>query len=299
MAIVNVRGRLAVAVILLAGALSAADSVATQQPSLSDLLKLAGDYHAEYGSRVSGTSLEEQYQLINITGDRMRPPVRIASDVILVNANDGVAALRDIFAIDTKPTRERTPRIVSLLASPSATLKDWATVVRMPSENAVYFALDIIVKVNDPVTAMRFIATAAQAGLKYKLDGKKKINGVETIGIGFEEPSGQHKKYLLGTRRNGQASGRIWVDPATGAIHQTELWVDSKGESANVTVKFAPHKGLNLILPASTSETYEERELSSAPGSPPDSIAWHHTFQASATYSKATYTPIDLRKLKK
>jgi hypothetical protein len=89
------------------------------------------------------------------------------------------------------------------------------------------------------------------------------------------------------------------VDPATGAIHQTELWVDSKGESANVTVKFEPHKGLNLILPVSTSETYEERELSSAPGSSPDSIAWHQTFQASAKYSNATYQKIDLRTLKR
>lgn len=294
-------GRLAVAVIVLAGALSAANAASTQpQPSLPDLLKLVGDYHAEYGDNVSGTTLEEQYQLINITGDRMRSPVRISSDVVLVNANDGVAALRDIFAIDAKPTREHTPRITSLLASPAATLKDWATVVRIPSENAVFFAIDIIVKVNEPVTAMRFIAYSAQARLKYKLDGKKKINGVQTVGVGFDEPAARDRKYLLGTRRNGRASGRIWVDPANGAIHQTELWVESKGESANVTVKFAPHPELNLILPVATTETYEERELSSAPGASAGSgVAWHNTFQASAKYSNATYQRIDLRKLKR
>ena len=82
-------------------------------------------------------------------------------------------------------------------------------------------------------------------------------------------------------------------------MHQTELWVESKGESANVTVKFERNAGLNLILPASTTETYEERELSSAPGTPPDTIAWHHTFQASARYSNATYQKIDLRTLKR
>ena len=277
---------------------------AEQAPSLPDLLKLAGDYHADYANRVSGVTLEEQYQLIDVTGGKMQAVTRIGSDVVFVNLNGGVAALRDPFSVDTKALRERTPRITALLARPEATVKDWDTVIRFPGEGTAYFGLDITLKVNEPTTALRFIATGAQPGLKYKLEGKKKINNVETIGIGFEEVAGQDTKYVLGTRSNARATGRLWVDPATGAVHQTELWVESKAESATVSVKYAPYPAVNLVLPSETTETYEERQAASGPrdltrGVDSGRGSGRVSFQASAKYSKPTYSPIDLRTLKK
>lgn len=275
---------------------------AAQAPDLQNLLKLAGEYHASYVHRVSGVTLEEQYQLLNVTGGKMQSNVRISSEVVLVNANAGLAALRDVFSLDTRPTRPRDARITSLLSSPTATMNDWNAVNRFTQEGAIHFALDIIVKVNEPTRALRFIALAEQPSLKYKLDGKKKINGVEVIGLGFEETTGQDKKYVLGTRRNGRAFGRIWVDPASGAIHETELWVESKGESASAKVKYAPHAGLNLILPTETTEKYDEREFG---GDVRDfrgagvSEVSSQSFQASARYSNPTYHPIDLGKLRK
>jgi len=278
---------------------------ARQAPNLQDVLKLAGEYHTGYVQRVSGAALEEQYQLIDVTGGKMQAVTRIASDVVFVNLNGGVTALRDVFSIDTKPLRPRAPRITALLAAPATpTLKDWETVIRYPTQGSVYFALDIILKVNEPTTALRFIAPSVQDILKYKLDGKKKINSVETVGLSFDEPAAQEKKYLLGTRTNARASGRFWVDPATGAVHQTELWVESKGESANITVKYAAHPALNLILPAETTETYEEREAATGPRDDARAAGGGQSgsrisFQASAKYSKPTYAAIDLRTLKR
>lgn len=215
----NLAPRLVVALALSAGTLHAAP--ANQAPSLAEVLDRVGRYHAEYSSKVSGVTLEEQYVLTNLTGGKMQSNVRIASDVVLVNANGGLAALRDVFAVDTRPTRDRTPRITTLLSNPDATMKDWGTVTRFPQEGAFHFVLDIIVKVNEPTSAIRFVSLARQPDLKYKLDGKKKINNVETLGLGFEEPIGQDKQYSLGTRANGRAFGRVWVDPSTGAIHHT------------------------------------------------------------------------------
>lgn len=278
---------------------------ASQTPHLPDLLRLAAAYHADYVTRVSGASLDEQYQLIDVTGGKMRAVTRISSDVVFVNLNGGVTALRDTYAIDTKPLRPRTARIMTLLAAPATpSFKDWETVIRFPGESAVYFALDVILKVNEPTTALRFIAASAQPSLKYKLQGQKKINGVPTVGLNFDEPAALDKKYLLGTRSNARASGRFWIDPATGAVHQTELWVDSKGESANVTVKFAPQPALGLLLPSGTNEQYEEREAASGPrddtrGVPSGSAGSRISFQAQAKYSKPAHSPIDLRTLRK
>ena len=294
-----------VAVVLLAGVLQFSPSPSAEQaPGLPDLLKLAGDYHADYVNRISGVTLEENYQLIDVTGGKMQAATRIASDVVFVNLNGGVAALRDAFAVDTKALRERTPRITALLATPTASTKDWETVIQFPVQGAVYFALDLILKVNEPTFALRFISHGLQGDLKYSLDGRKKLNGVGTAGIRFEEPAAQDKKYLTGSRGNARASGRIWVDVATGAVHLTELWLDSKADTANITVKYAPNPAVNLILPTETTETYEEREAATGPrdfnrGAQQGRGGNRISFQASAKYSKPTYSPIDLRTLKK
>jgi hypothetical protein len=223
---------------------------------------------------------------------------------VFVNLNGGVAALRDPYAVDTKPLRERTPRITSLLATPTATTRDWATAIQYPPQGALYFGIDIVLKVNEPTFALRFISHGVQSDLKYSLDGKKKINGVDTLGIRFEEPAGQDKKYLVGTRGNARASGRIWVDPATGGVHLTELWLDSKADTANIAVKYVPYPAVDLVLPSETNETYEEREAASGPrdfsrGVDTSRGGNRISFQASARYSKPTYAPIDLRTLKK
>ncbi len=39
---------------------------------LSELLRLAATSHASYATRVSGTTLEEQYRLLDVTGGAMR-----------------------------------------------------------------------------------------------------------------------------------------------------------------------------------------------------------------------------------
>ena len=106
---------------------------------------------------------------------------------------------------------------------------------------------------------------------------------------------------MLGTRSNARATGRFWVDPATGAVHQTELWLESKGESANVTVKYVVHAALSLILPAETNETYEEREAATGPrdfnnrAGNTGRAGSRISYQASAKYSKPTYSPNNLR----
>ena len=304
MTMLNAPGRLAAAVVFFAGALQAAVPASTDQaPSLADLLKLAGDYHADYVNQISGVTLEEQYQLLDVTGGKMQAVTRIASDVVFVNLNGGVAALRDSFAVDSKPLRERTPRITALLAAPTASTKDWDTVVQFPSQSSMYFGLDLILKVNEPTFALRFIGKNLQGELKYSLDGRKKLNGVDTAGIRFEETAAQDKKYLTGSRGNVRAFGRIWVDVATGAVHQTELWLESKTETGNITVKYAPYPAVNLVLPTETTETYEERQAASGPrdltrGVDSGRGSGRVSYQASSKYSKATYQKIDLRTLK-
>lgn len=285
--------------IVLSGALLQA-----QVPTLDEVLARAAEYHAAYVQQVSGVSLEEHIHLIDTAGGARQYNVRLSSDVVLVNTSGQVHALRDLFAIDTRPTRDREPRILQLLGAPATpTIKDWQTVIALPQQGAHHFLLDIVVKVNAPTSALQFIAATNQPNLKYRLDGRKTMNGVPVVGVRFEEPAKQDHQYMLHTRSNARASGRFWVDPKTGAIHQTELWVESKWETAQVSVKYAPNEKLGLLLPSEMNDTYEEREGSGGPHrlgqgtDPGDTNTTQWALESRATYSNVTFAPVNLTRL--
>lgn len=283
----------------------AVSPAAGRQVSLEDVLARAADYHATYVQKVSGVSMDEQVQLLDVTGGKTRGVIRISSDVVLAGLQGQVIALRDPYAVDTQPLREKGSRISQLLGAPATpSLKDWELASSFPAKGSVHFILDIQLKVNEPTSALQFISAALQPKMKYRLDGNKKMNGVAVVGVRFEEPTAQVWEHLLKTRSNARASGRIWIDPATGAVHQTELWVDSKAENAIVSVKYAPNTSLGLLLPTEMIDSYEEREGGGGPrqmgsgADPRGSVPNRVSVQGRANYSKATFAAIDLNKLR-
>lgn len=278
-----------------------------QSPSLQDVLTRAAEYHASYVKAVSGVSLEEQMQIREVTGDETRSIVRLSADVVLVNVNQRTSALRDVYAIDTRPTRERTPRILQLLGEPATpTLKDWQTAEVYRFREKAHFLLDIVLKVNEPTIALQFLAAGTQPSIKFKLDGRKKINNVNVVGVRFEEPEARDTKYLLGTLSNARASGRFWIDPETGAVHHTELWVESRGdryftESATATVKYSLHQPLKMLLPTEAVGTFDEFDASGQVGDAKDArdgVGGRRRVEVRSQYSKPTFAAIDLTKLR-
>lgn len=285
----------------------ATSPVVGEQPALKleDVLARAAEYHTAYVQKTSGVSLDEQVQILDVTGGRTRGTVRVSSDVVLVGLQGQVIALRDPYAVDTQPLREKGSRISKLLGAPATpSLKDWELASSYPAKGSVHFLLDIQLKVNEPTSALQFISAALQPKMKYRLDGNKKMNKVPVVGVRFEEPTAQNATHLLGTRSNARATGRIWIDPVTGAVHQTELWVDSKAENAIVSVKYAPHAELGLMLPTEMIDSYDEREGGGGPrqmgsgADPSGSVATRVSVQGRANYSKAAFAAIDLTRLR-
>jgi hypothetical protein len=287
--------RIAVCVVLTAAVVSPG-LAAEQQPSVEDLLKAVRAYAASYVTRVSGTVLDERYTLMEVSTGRMQTPNRISSDLVLINLNGTAVSLRDAYAISGAKIREAQPRIPALLAEP--TQVKWDQAVALTRESQKYFLAETVVRLNDPLLALRFVAPADPSKFTYSIEGKKKINGVETVGLRFQEIRGEHTKYVLGTRGNAAVSGRFWVDPATGAIHQTDFSADSKIENARVTTTYAPAQGLDFLVPSKTVETYEERAVQGGPSTMGATVTGQGLvkFEANAAYSNPRYSPIDLSK---
>ena len=103
---------------------------------------------------------------------------------------------------------------------------------------------------------------------------------------------------MLGTPSNPQSSGRFWIDPATGAIHQTELWVQSDTDTARIQIVYAPDAKLGMLLPREATQTFESRERSAGLNSMSSSAAQSKlSFESTAKYSNATYVAIDLSRV--
>jgi hypothetical protein len=102
----------------------------------------------------------------------------------------------------------------------------------------------------------------------------------------------------MGTPSNPASSGRIWIDAATGAIHQTELWIQSDSDVARIQVLYAPDAKLGLLLPREANHTFEEYERGTGLSNMGAGGSGRRLrFESSAKYSNAQYTPIDLRKI--
>ena len=270
-----------------------------QDSALVDALGRTADYVSTYRPKVSGVMLEEFFMLTEIAGSKMRVPRRISSDIVLLNITERLASVRDIYAIDTKPTRERQPRIFGLLKEP--TMAAWERVKEISQENAYHFGAEVVLWYSDPVLALRFIEGEHQPRFTYRLEGKKKVNDVQVIGVGFKEVQKPQFTYLLGLPGNPTGSGRIWIDPATGAIHQTELWIQSESDSVRVQVTFAPDANVGgLPLPRQAGHSFETREGPMGTSNMGrGALGRKLAFEANARYSNTRYTPIDLGKITK
>jgi hypothetical protein len=243
-------------------------------------------------------SLDEHYTFVQMTAGRMHTPMRFRSDVVILDLNGRVISLRDPYLLDNVALRERKPRIVDMLREP--TTAGWDRAQKYAAESHFRFVADVVLALNDPVLALGFISRALQPKLTYKFEGMKKLEGREVASIGFKEVGGRDAVFLLGTRGNASASGRFFVDPATGAIHKTELWANSATEAVVSTVTYARAVDLDLWLPTRMTQTFEWKELDDVHSNRNvGAYGARLFFQANAEYQNPSHTPIDLSKMRR
>ena len=272
-------------------------SASPQNPDLAKILTQAADYHAGYRGRVSGASLNEDYSLTQLIAGKMETPLRFASDLVILNVSGRIVGLRDPYKLDNVRLREHTPRIIDLLVQP--TLAKWQRAQAHAAEQHFRFLFDLILALNDPTVALQFVSHEVQPACTFKFEKQETINGVPAARVGFKESGSRETKLILGTKNNAAASGRLWIDIATGAVLKTELWANSPNEAVVVNVSYAKDPGLDLWLPKKMTETYQWKEMDDvASNRNVGAYGQRLSFQGSATYGEAKHTPVDLSKIR-
>jgi hypothetical protein len=264
---------------------------AAQAPELQDTVRRAGEYIEAYSTKVSGVSLEELFLLIETTGGQTRVPVRIASDVVLARMSSLLLGLRDPVSVDTRRIRERGPRLLAALRENTDASHEQAQ--RYVRENAAFLGHNVVIWYTDPVVALQFGAPANHSRLTFKLEGAKKLNGVQTYGLGFKEKP-DSTPVLDQIPGKAQSWGRLWVEAGSGAVHMTELWVQSQTDTVRSTITFEQDAKLSMLLPRKASHNLEWREYGSNVTGTIGRATQKLSFEANAEYGNPQYVPLGI-----
>ncbi len=254
---------------------------AQKGPALPDVLKAAGDYVVQYAHQLGAVAADEEFAQYETSSGRMGTPKRVNSVVVLFGQDGGsIGNFRDVVAIDSVPVRPKDDRLAALFKTPNAASVSGAQGM---TDDAVKAYMDASLHVLDkPTIALDLLTGDNPNNYTYKLEGTKNMDGVQTAVVRFNEKG---KGHLMA---NAAAVGRYWIDPATGAIHQTELGFTTPGLNIHGTVKFTKDAQLGMLLPAELSETVE----ASAGGTGMSNMGGggdsgsHRAMEGHATYAK-------------
>ena len=233
------------------------------QASVRDALSKVARYLAGYEEHLAAVVLEERYQQRVVEEGYGKSDVRhLRSDVLLIRdlALEWVG-FRDVFEVDGRAVRDRDERLQRLFLGDRASAMEQAR--RIVEESTRYNLnsehVTVQRSVNMPLTALRFLTRDNQPRSKFKHAGVKALEGKPGIVLEFDE---QRKPRVIKTDDESPSSGRVWIDPASGAVMRSEFWLEMRNPkyrtrvSVRVRVSFNQNDKLGLWLPAEMDEEY-------------------------------------------
>ena len=243
--------------VLIAACLSLAvltTSATAQQPAVADLLKAASDYLTQYAQKIVAIAADEEYTQREPAGNITR---KLHSDVVWVGFDGGdIASFRDVHGLDGHQLRPRDDRMLRLFANPSEAAQVEAR--SLQDEGARHYISQNLRALDQPMFALDFLRAANQAHSEFELDGVRTQDGVQVATLKWKT---KDAAAVLPVPGNLTATGKVWLDVATGVIRQTEIGVSGKNLMARMNTKFANDPKLGLWLP---SEHFQTFEISSA-----------------------------------
>jgi hypothetical protein len=238
-----------------------ADTAAAQQISVEAIVERAGDYVARFVDVFSNVVAEERYvQDVSGTAPEARKGLRreLRSDVLLLKVGGPLEwrPYRDVFAVDGKPVRDRDGRLMALFQQPSATSLEQAA--RIAQESARYNIGLTRRTINTPVLSLLFLQRNIQPRFRFKLGRTDRNAGADVAIVEYREEKRPTLIRGLTSDDNTDlaASGRFWVERASGRVARAELVLAVFGMRATIVTSFQLDERLGVAIPIDMREEY-------------------------------------------
>ena len=263
---------LAVAVALSAGALWVAALSAQAPPAdpTTTLLDRATAYLVGYVKALSSVVSEERYeQTVRTQGfARSMPGMTgsmdggstttrtLVSDYLLVlvpGAREWIP-FRDVYSVDGVAVRDRNNRLLKLFVEPHADAMEQAERIR--TESSRYNIGNVTRDINVPTFALHYLLPESRGRSVVRLKGTERLGGVDATVVEFEERA--TPTLVVGRDyENVPGRGRIWIEPRSGIILQTQLETRPSGMTTTIVVTYQREAKLDLWVPARMDEKHK------------------------------------------
>ena len=238
----------------LGGALLAVSASYAQKPAPDAILAATADYIARYEGEVVAVVAQEDYR--QRVASATLPSRQLRSDlVIIANADRGWLEFRDVFEVDGRSVRDHDDRIAQLFLKSVPTARQQAASIVAESARfnlnppGVTFERTL----NIPLEALRFLRKMNQSRSRFDLAGEERTDVGKVVVLKFREEA---MPRLISSPLDEAASGRFWIEPASGAVVRSELTMSAPNVTATITVTYARQLSPAVWLPASMDENY-------------------------------------------
>lgn len=255
-------------------ATGAADPAPTQVMTLGRVLDQATAYVADFERQFHVLAAEEQYvQEIrrndavggNLTranpgggfqpgGSVKRHIIRSDFALLRLDGGGGWLPFRDAFELNGKRIRTQDDRLLDLLLEPSAGSFEDAR--RLSAETAKLYLGSVARTINIPTLALHMVQAELRPRFAFSRAGEETVNGLVAWTVDFKETA---RPTLVHTTRGLDLAltGRLWIEPATGAILKTQLTAADPVVRADITSTFRREGAMTIWVPDRMEEFYK------------------------------------------
>jgi hypothetical protein len=259
----------------------ASTAVHGDAPKLDVLLTRLSSYLADYEQQMSAVVADEYYrqEFVEMEADFDRTHTRVLqSDFAFMRIPGELVwlGLRDTYAVDSKPVRDRDGRLEVMLSGAGKDALRQAR--RIAEENARYNLGDLPRTINIPTLAIGLLLPQHRRRFTFRLAGEETIGNTRVVRVDFQE---RQRPSVIRSREGGDqpASGAAWLDPSTGGVHRTQLDVGTIRArlvvNTRIVVDYARDERLDMLVPRQMTERYDQ---------PLDRSFRGFTIEATATY---------------
>ena len=257
--------------------LAASASMLLQAPppavDIAQLVQLASGWTVRFETSLSGVLFHERYEQ-SLSADGMTmgmtagPPLSrstggsgnlgrlfFESNIFLIKpaGAERFVVYRDIYRVGPKDLTDHTDRLQALLLENTASAFAQAKKLTDASARANVGPIDR--NINTPTMAFEYLKPEHLARLRVRPVGRQVVDGRELIVIEFQE-IGSPTLVRGENDADSPASGRYWIDPASGAVPRAAIELKVSPYTGRLEVKLALHDEMQIWVPTEMTEVW-------------------------------------------
>jgi hypothetical protein len=243
--------------------LCAVDAVQAQDPPLDVLLDRLGAYLQDYEAKAFELLADEQYEQWirrrqGYSGGTVQRR-KLKSNYFLIRLPDGRAwyGFREVTSVDGDVIQAAKRSMADVLSERTPDAVEEA--LAMTRANAKYNIGGVYRTINVPVQALEMFVPQFHQRFEFQHAGREKVRGQQAVVVGFKERS---MPTLISDGFGGDviSSGRLWLEPSTGAVFRTELHFSGPATSYlkenQLRVDYEFDARVQILVPREMEETY-------------------------------------------